>query len=419
MRRIAIVGGGQAGLPLALGLLAKGYQVTVATNRTPDQLRSGRVMSSQCMFDQALQIERDLGLDQWAAQCPTVDGIGLTVPHPELPGAKAIDWSARLDHPAQAVDQRIKMPAWMELFAERGGNLLIEDVGVAELERLAATHDLVILAAGKGEVVKLFERDAARSPFNQPMRALALTYMTGMAAQPNYSRVAFNLIPGVGEYFAFPALTISGPCEIMVFEGVPGGPMDCWDAVRTPQEHLAQSLEILQTFLPWEAERARHAELTDANGMLAGRFAPTVRKPVMTLPSGKLVFGLGDAVTVNDPITGQGSNNATKAAKVYLDAILAHGEQDYTRAWMEQTFERFWDYGQHVVNWTNTLLTPPPPHILNLLGAAGQCAPLASAIANGFDHPPAFFPWWADPDACQDFIHTKMASQSAQSAYIN
>ena len=65
MRRIAIVGGGQAGLPLALGLLAKGYEVTVVTNRTPDDVRSGKVMSIQCMFDTSLQIERDLGLNQW------------------------------------------------------------------------------------------------------------------------------------------------------------------------------------------------------------------------------------------------------------------------------------------------------------------------------------------------------------------
>ena len=113
-------------------------------------------------------------------------------------------------------------------------------------------------------------------------------------------------------------------------------------------------------------------ELTDAKGILAGAFAPTIRKPVMTLPSGKLVFGLGDAVVVNDPVTGQGSNNATKAAKVYLDAILAHGDAPYTRAWMEQTFERYWDYAKWVVQWTNSLLLPPPPHILQVLGAAQQ-----------------------------------------------
>ena len=32
--------------------------------------------------------------------------------------------------------------------------------------------------------------------------------------------------------------------------------------------------------------------------------------------------GLGDAVCLNDPITGQGSNNAAKAAAVYLKRIL-------------------------------------------------------------------------------------------------
>lgn len=412
MRKIAIVGGGQAGLPLALGLLDKGYQVTVATNRTPDDIRNGRVMSSQCMFNASLQIERDLGLNQWESQCPPVEGIGLTVPNPEAPGAKLIDWSARLDHHAQAVDQRLKMPVWMEEVEKHGGTLLLEDVGVQELERLATENDLVILAAGKGEVVKMFERDASRSPFDRPMRALALTYVKGLRPSPDYSRVAFNLIPGVGEYFVFPALTTSGPCDIMVFEGVPGGPMDCWRDIKTPQAHLAQSLKLLQTFVPWEAERAAHVELTDANGILAGSFAPTVRKPVLTLPSGKLVFGLGDAVVVNDPITGQGANNATKATRVYLDAILARGEQAYTRDWMEQTFEQFWRYAQHVVTWTNTLLCPPPPHILNLLGAAGQCPPLADSIANGFDNPPNFFPWWTDPAACEQFVADKMRANA-------
>lgn len=396
MTRIAIVGGGQAGMPLALGLLDKGYDVTVATNRKPDEVRAGQVMSSQCIFDPALRIERDLGIDEWGDACPPVQGIGFAVPHPEQAGAKVIDWAAPLDRPAQAVDQRLKMPVWLERFAARGGNLLIQDVGVAELEALAQSHDLVILAAGKGEVVKLFERDAARSQFDKPQRALALTYVHGLAPTPDYSRVSFNLVPGVGEYFVFPALTLSGPCDIMVFEGVPGGPLDCWRDLKSPAEHLAASKRFLDTYLPWEGARAAKVELTDAKGILAGAFAPTIRKPVMTLPSGKLVFGLGDAVVVNDPVTGQGSNNATKAAKVYLDAILAHGDAPYTRAWMDQTFERYWDYAKWVVQWTNSLLLPPPPHILQVLGAAQQSPGLAGLIANGFNHPPSYFPWWSD-----------------------
>ena len=125
MTRIAIVGGGQAGMPLALGLLDKGYDVTVATNRKPDEVRAGQVMSSQCIFDPALRIERNLGIDEWDDACPPVEGIGFAVPHPEQAGAKVIDWAAPLDRPAQAVDQRLKMPVWLERFAARGGNLLI------------------------------------------------------------------------------------------------------------------------------------------------------------------------------------------------------------------------------------------------------------------------------------------------------
>lgn len=412
-RRIAIVGAGQAGLPLALSLQARGDQVTLVSNRSPEDILGGRVMSSQCMFGTALAIEHDFGLDAWARACPPVEGIGLTVPHPGQPGAKLIDWAARLDRPAQAVDQRLKMPAWIERFRQGPGRFVLQDVGIAELEELAATHDLTVVAAGKGEVTRLFERDAARSPYEQPQRALALTYVKGMTPRTPFSRVCFNLIPGIGEYFVFPALTTTGACEIMVFEGIPGGPMDCWADAKTPEQHLATSLRILETFLPWEAERCRHVELTDDNGILAGRFAPTVRRPVGRLPSGARVFGIADAVVVNDPITGQGSNNATKCFKVVHDAIVAHGDQAFDEAWMQATFDRYWDYAQHVTRWTNMLLAPPPEHILNLLGAAGACPPIAATIANNFDHPPGYFPWWADAGECERFIAGHMANATS------
>ena len=137
-----------------------------------------------------------------------------------------------------------------------------------------------------------------------------------------------------------------------------------------------------------------------------------VRKPVLELPSGLPVFGMADALVVNDPITGQGSNNAAKCSKVYLDAILAHGDQPFTSQWMEQTFERYWDYAQHVVGWTNSMLLPPPEHLLNLLGAAGQSQALASVIANNFDDPRRFAPWWFDAQACQAFVD-KLCAQAA------
>jgi hypothetical protein len=263
----------------------------------------------------------------------------------------------------------------------------------------------VIVAAGKGEIVPLFERDAPRSPYDQPMRALALTYVTGMTPRPEYSAVCFNLIPTVGEYFVFPALTTTGACEIMVFEGVPGGPMDCWGDVTTSEEHLARSLWILDTFMPWEAERCRSVELTDPNGILAGRFPPTVRKPVAELPSGRFVLGLADTIMLNDPITGQGSNNAAKMATAYLAAIREHGEPPYERVWMEQVFERFWnEYGQFTTGWTNALLLPPPEHVLKLLQAGNESPEIAQRFGNGFDDPVDYFDWFMFPDKADAYL---------------
>jgi hypothetical protein len=404
MSSILIVGAGQAGLQLALGLLQDGHDVTVVSNRTAEDIRTGRVMSSQCMFDAALQTERDLGLNDWEAECPPVEGISLAVPAPDGSG-KAIDFASRLDRYAQSVDQRVKMPGWMERLERDGGRLVIDDVGVDDLERYTQDHDLEIVAAGKGEIVQLFERVPERSPYEQPMRALALTYVTGMTPRPEYSAVCFNLIPTVGEYFVFPALTITGECEIMVFEGIPGGPMDCWGDVTTPHEHLAKSNWILETFMPWEAERCRNIELTDDNGILAGRFPPTVRRPVGELPSGRLVLGLADAIMLNDPITGQGSNNAAKMAAAYHEAIRRRGDAPYDRAFMEQAFEDFWQgYGQYTTTWTNALLSPPPEHVLKLLMAGNGSPELAHRFVNGFDNPVDYFDWFMSPDKADAYL---------------
>jgi hypothetical protein len=79
-RKIAIVGARRSGLPLAIALQSRGDQITLLTNRTSDDLRNGKVLSSQCMFDASLQIERDFGLNQWEHLCPPAQGIGLAVP---------------------------------------------------------------------------------------------------------------------------------------------------------------------------------------------------------------------------------------------------------------------------------------------------------------------------------------------------
>jgi len=401
-RSVSIIGGGQAGLQLGCGLLQHGYEVQILQNRSADEVRAGRVMSTQCMFDAALQNERDVGLNFWDDVCPAIDSLHFSVPAPGGSGQKAIDWKGALARPAQSVDQRVKFPAWMREFERRGGNLQIKEANIEDLEAHAKSSDLVIVACGKGEIARLFERDPERSPFEKPKRNIAVAYVNGLAKSPDGLPVTFNMIPTVGEFFTIPALTVSGPCDILIFECIPGGPMDdCWRDAKTPAEHLASAKRVLDTFVPWEASRCRDIELTDENGILKGAFAPTVRKPVGRLPSGALVLGMADALVLNDPITGQGSNNASKCARHYMDAILSHGERPFDEAFMQSTFDAFWGYAQYVVGWTNAMLEPPPPHVLKLMGAAQGSATLAARIANGFNHPPDLFPWFAVPEEAE------------------
>jgi hypothetical protein len=57
-RKILIVGAGQSGLQLAFGLQQHGYDVTIMSSKTPEEIRTGKVMSTQAMFGPALAHER-------------------------------------------------------------------------------------------------------------------------------------------------------------------------------------------------------------------------------------------------------------------------------------------------------------------------------------------------------------------------
>ena len=122
------------------------------------------------------------------------------------------------------------------------------------------------------------------------------------------------------------------------------------------------------------------------------------------------VLGLGDAVCLNDPITGQGSNNASKAAAIYLRRILDHGDRPFDQAFMQGSFDAFWNYAQWVVRWTNMLLLPPPPFILDIMGNAQGLPKLAHRMANGFDDPRDFFPWFADPGEAESYLASLKAA---------
>ncbi|MGD9925826.1 MAG: FAD-binding oxidoreductase, partial [Pseudorhodoplanes sp.] len=89
MRHITIVGGGQGGLPLAIGLLKAGYKVRLVQNRSAADLAAGKVLSSQCVFGTARTEERKLGLDLWDQEAPSIVGMRIAVAAPDGSGNKA------------------------------------------------------------------------------------------------------------------------------------------------------------------------------------------------------------------------------------------------------------------------------------------------------------------------------------------
>ena len=83
MRKITIVGAGQSGLMVACGLVQRGYDVTVVSASTAEEIRNGRVLSSQGMFWQAIQNEQDLALRFWEKETPPMERIEFNVLNPQ------------------------------------------------------------------------------------------------------------------------------------------------------------------------------------------------------------------------------------------------------------------------------------------------------------------------------------------------
>jgi flavin reductase (DIM6/NTAB) family NADH-FMN oxidoreductase RutF len=313
------------------------------------------------------------------------------------------------------VDQRVKLPIVMSAIEGLGGKVVVHRADVDDVEDLARDHDLVVVSTGRGGLASLFEVDPARSPYSSPQRVTALTYLRGIAPDPTGPALHYHSLEGVGECFTCPALTVEGPCDIFVVEGVVGGPLDCWDDVSTPEHHRDRLGEVLAQHFPSEWERVQDGwGLVDEKAALAGRISPAVRRPVGTLPSGAAVLGMADVVVLNDPLTSQGSNNAIKSASFYLEAIVGN-DGAFDASWMQRTFDNFWrGWAQWATAWTNSWLQPTANHQRSVIDAAAEHPTIAAQVAAGFDDARLFSPWWFSDEAAQTFIAEQVAAERSR-----
>ena len=362
MRNIAIIGSGQAGLLAAHGLLRAGYQVTLYSDRTASQwLNESRPTGTAARFHISLEYERELGLNHWEKEAPKGEGVHLTFSPAK--GNRLLTLAGRLKDYFLAIDLRLQSHRWMNDFAAKGGKIEIENVTVPRLDEIAAVNDLTIVAAGRADLCNLFERDAARSVYDKPQRNLTMIITTGgrmgFAGVP-FVPVKFNFFAPFGEAFYVPYYHKDhGPTWNMLMEAKPGGPLDRFGDCKSGEEAVEIYKQVIKELIPWDYDWAKDMQLADPNGWLVGKFAPTVRKPVGKLPSGRIVTPLGDTAMALDPVGGQGANNGNKMARNLVESIIARKDQPFDAAWMTDTFERFYARsGQITYTFNNILLEP-------------------------------------------------------------
>jgi 2-polyprenyl-6-methoxyphenol hydroxylase-like FAD-dependent oxidoreductase len=415
MRRIAIIGSGQAGLIAAHGLNRAGYDVTLYSDRTPEQwLHECTPTGTAARFDMSLEYERELGLNHWEKEAPQGFGAHLTVC--PSPGNRLLTLTGRLDRPFMAIDLRLQSHRWMYDLQERGGNLVFMQVTVDRLDKIVAAHDLTLVATGRGGMSHVFERDHVRT-LESPPRNLALVIVRGTPMGFEgipFLPVKFNVFDGIGEAFWIPYYHKDlGPTWNLLFEAHQGGPFDRFREARTGEEVLDVAKQLIREYVPWDFAWVKNAELADRHGWLLGHFTPVVRMPVGRLPSGRLVMALGDTAMTLDPVAGQGANNGVKLARHIVESIVAHGDLPFEAQWMNATFDDFYQrHGEMGNRFTNLLLRPMPPAARELLIAqygsdgTGDSGPqrIANAIVNNFNDPNSLTPIMEDLGRARSFI---------------
>ena len=412
MANIGIVGGGQSGLLFGKGMLKSGHNVTIYSAETPSERYAGRISSTQCMTPQAREDERELNMNFWEEELPPIHGFRFRLRSPD---GKWFQCQGDLDSPAESVDQRLKFSRWMMHFKDIGGNLVFQRVETSDFDDLEKEHDFIVISTGKGELGNIFERNEERSPYDQPMREIGLIQFRGVDPQPGTidpDRVDFTILAGLGECFPMPVLTTTNEEDAWTYvhEAVPGSEMDIYDDLdwfNEPEEMKNRIKNFWDEYLPFFSEAVNENEfrLTDERATLQGKFAPGVKHPTTTLPNGTTAMALGDAAITNDPVTGQGSNNATMHAWHAFQMMKDH-EGPWDEEFGNAVFEKHWEeYGRDVTRWTNMLLGQPPEHVIKLFAAESNA--IGKEIAKGWVNAPYFDPWLYDEDKAEKLLEEK------------
>lgn len=416
MRRIAIIGAGQAGTLAAVGLMKRGYEVTLYSDRTADDILHNTAPTGIAfMFAESVACERDNGCHAFDEEALDAEAIHLCfLPKSDV---QLVHISGNLDqHTGRAVDLRLKSKLRMDQLEAGSAELVIQSITPEDLDDIAAAHDLTLVATGKGGLSNMFERDPERSVYDRPQRNLGMVIVRGIPTEgspfphrlPGKIPVCFNFYGDMGECFWTPFYhKTEGRCWSMLIEARPGSPIDRFDSVQSAEDMLDLCRHVIRTHAPWDWESMKDMELVadDPHCWRRGRITPTVRKSLGRTPSGHRIMSLGDTSYTFDPIAGQGAACGARQAAFYVDAIAERGEQAFDDEWITATGETFYEHFAGPTYRFNNVLLEPLDAVgkLVVISAFGD-ERIAREFFQRFNRPPTYFPWLQERDAARAFI---------------
>jgi hypothetical protein len=418
MPKISIVGAGPAGCVLAYSLLRDGHDVTLYSDRTPEQwLNHSAPTGSAYLYGEVIDIERELGMDFWSQDMFAGHGVLYDLAqHVGDPNPASMRGLFEYGREGGAIDQRLRVHRWLEDLEGRGGKLVIENVTPQRLDEIALGSDLTVLAAGKADLANIIPRDASRSDFDKPQRNLSMVLVRSKSGRHvkdwfldrwPYIPTKFDFFVDAGEYFWVPYTHKTyGASFSLLFEARQGGPFDRFFGVKSGLEATEVAKDIIRQHAPWERHLVDDIEYIeeDPHAWLVGRFAPVVREPFGRLPSGGLVMPVGDTAITFDPICGQGGNFANRSAKFVADHITAHGDNKFDELWMTRVNYLLWTtYGRNSCAFNNNFLQKLSPASQLVVATACSNDEAGDAFYYGFPHPESMVPALKDINVARAF----------------
>lgn len=412
-RTIGIVGAGISGLHLTLRLQQLGIESTLYARQSPEELRSGPPLNFVTRFGSTREREYSLGITEWSSS--EFDNPWM---HMHIDADQPLTLRGALPRPAGSVDFRMYLAGLLEAVTARGGVVVpSRPAHGRDLAELAARHDLLIVAAGRGELRDVFPRDPARSPYEAAPRILAGGLFHGIAA-PEPAGMTMNMVPGVGEIHTPTFHSFDGRVTAVLVEGVPGGAFQSVtgsDHRDDPALFAKRVLELITTHAPSLRERIDDKEfgLTRPIDVMQGSLVPTVRRGWAEMGEARYALAIGDAWIVNDPLTAQGANLGSAQAFQVAQALAAH-RGAYDVDFCSRLSEQLWATAQPVVDWTNLFLGTPAPHVFSLLTAASADQRVADAFIANLDDPPAMWHSISRPEHTAAFIDAAQSEGSVR-----